>query len=554
MTNSARLIGVIVALVLTGSASFGQNNFVSNGGFEAPVIGGSFQHFFSIPGWGACGGPCVQTANPCIEINKAAFGGPFEGNQVTELDSTASTSICQDITTDPSDVCELCFAFSGRPDSPAIENHVEVRWDGVVVADVVKTMQTGVTDWEVICTPLTTGGLKTLMFSDIGANSDAAGTYIDDVRVLCTFTPGPTNTTTLTFTPTATPTATPSVTSTPTVTRTPTSTPTVTPTPIPTTTPTSTPTIAPLDHFSCYRAVPQGPPNFQGFTNLSLVDRFGAKTASSANSQRRLCAPTNKNGEDPEAHLHPIHLEAHRVVQVQPPVPDISNLVLTDQFGTIHVDVLNVQWLLTPTRKNVEPIAPFAPSALTTSPVDHFLCYRILPTAGPFPIHNNVSVQDQFLQSTVRLRARWFCTPVNKNGEAPAAPTHEQQLTCYRVLPPLQQPSSPTFAWVRPQFGPERLRVRRRLMVCVPSAIQLAPCEAECEGGANDGTPCGATDCPNGTCMNGFCYGGPKDMLPCVPSCPGGSCVIPECCCQPAGQPGCTTSAECSAPQSCGCP
>jgi CSLREA domain-containing protein len=371
----------------------------------------------------------------------------------------------------------------------------------------------------------------------------------------CAPTPPPCDTPTSTASATSSATATATPTATASATATTSATPTATPVSSPTRTPSVTPTPSPgLDHFSCYRAVPQGPPNFPGFSGVSLVDRFGAKTANSSPALRRLCAPTNKNGEDPTAPSHPIHLEAHRVVQVQPNTPDILNVELEDQFGTIHVDVGNPRWLLSPTLKILEPSAPPGPPALVNPPVDDFLCYDISPNAGAFPTHQNVSVQDQFLTSTVRLRARWLCTPVNKNGEDPTAPMHEEQLTCYRQLPPLQQPASPTFAWVRPPTGPERLRVRRRLMVCVPSVIKLTPCQEQCIGGSNNGDPC-FNECPGGSCIAGVCQGGPNTGLACLPSCPGGSCVVPVCCCQPAGAPLCTIGGtQCGQGGHCGCP
>lgn len=63
-------------------------------------------------------------------------------------------------------------------------------------------------------------------------------------------------------------------------------------------------------HFSCYE-VPRG--NMPDVTGLSLIDRFGSTTAS-AIEVKRICAPTDKNNEDPTAVAAPAHLTAFTVV------------------------------------------------------------------------------------------------------------------------------------------------------------------------------------------------------------------------------------------------
>jgi hypothetical protein len=90
----------------------------------------------------------------------------------------------------------------------------------------------------------------------------------------------------------------------------PTATPTVTPTPGP------TPTLGPLDHFTCYKAgATGGSVKFAGIPNppgISLVDQFGTAQVE-VKKPKFLCAPTDKNGEDPASQGIPDQVpdEAH---------------------------------------------------------------------------------------------------------------------------------------------------------------------------------------------------------------------------------------------------
>ena len=63
----------------------------------------------------------------------------------------------------------------------------------------------------------------------------------------------------------------------------------------------------PLDHFSCYEILPT---KFTPVPNVSLVDQFGS-TLTTVNRPHYLCAPADKNGEDPSAPSHPDHLTAY---------------------------------------------------------------------------------------------------------------------------------------------------------------------------------------------------------------------------------------------------
>ncbi len=277
----------------------------------------------------------------------------------------------------------------------------------------------------------------------------------------------------------------------------------------------------PLDHFSCYRTFEYPSPALVPVANVPLTDRFTSRTAN-VNAVHGLCAPTNKNAEDPTAPAHAIHLKGYKLRKAYQPTAATSvGLILKDQFGTLLASLYarKVEFLLVPTAKNLASPPPAAPGV---GPVDDFLCYRIKQyLGGTFPqVIAPLSVDDQFGPGAFSWRRpRWLCTPVNVNLLSPTAPTHPDQLTCYQV-PMNQSQNWQTDVWVNDQFGPEYLRVQRQHMLCVPARIG---CRGTCVGGSVPGQVCAD---------NSHCLGN-------------GSCSIPACCCAPAGETACTTNGNC---------
>jgi len=218
-----------------------------------------------------------------------------------------------------------------------------------------------------------------------------------------------------------------------------------------TTTSTSTSTI-PQDHFQCYEVKPA----FFPPTTVTAQDQFGTQTLG-LRFPHRMCAPANKNGEgipDPTEHLTGYPAK---------PSPFTKQLdqVVTDQFGTLHLDVTKPALFMVPTAKNGVPIAP---------PVgDHFTCYKVKPTRGTtkFTAHT-VTVVDQFETLTLTAKKPYrLCAPANKNGEDPTAPSHTGHLLCYKSK------STATFgsisASISNQFGPDEVLLIHRRELCVPA-------------------------------------------------------------------------------------
>jgi Tol biopolymer transport system component len=238
--------------------------------------------------------------------------------------------------------------------------------------------------------------------------------------------------------------------------------PTATPTPIATPT-TGGGTPSPLDRFHCYGVrAPRAAPG----VDVTLVDRFGSTTVGVADP-RRVCNPANVAGQDPTAPTHPGHLLGYRIKRSGPIVPLPKRQDITNQFGTITVDLTRPELLLVPSAKSLTgPPPPLDPET-----VDHFQCYRITRARTRV---KGIPVVDQLGDLVVDVkRPRRLCVPVNKNGEAPDAPQRASVLTCYD-----SRPASSSLPFVGPeelyvanQFGEARLERLRPSELCVPSTL-----------------------------------------------------------------------------------
>ena len=60
-------------------------------------------------------------------------GTPFEGRQFTELDSTCSTGIHQDLATVKGERYRLSFEFSARPGTGPADNILQTWWNGRLI-------------------------------------------------------------------------------------------------------------------------------------------------------------------------------------------------------------------------------------------------------------------------------------------------------------------------------------------------------------------------------------------------------------------------------------
>jgi hypothetical protein len=202
-----------------------------------------------------------------------------------------------------------------------------------------------------------------------------------------------------------------------------------------------------------------------------LEDVFGTYAAT-LDRGHRLCAPTNKNGEDPAAPQRPEHLTGYDFVSVTPNLPEPNDVQVVNQFGTYTVDVRNPARLLVPTAKSL--VAP--PPGQIPSGIRHFLCHDLAGVQGPRP--GGISVQSQFATNVVAvtdLNRAMLCAPVSKNGGDPAALTDPSFLFCFRTT---EQDGFGTLSvFLNNQFGPSTTQFTNQPFItqydelCVPSTL-----------------------------------------------------------------------------------
>ncbi len=284
-----------------------------------------------------------------------------------------------------------------------------------------------------------------------------------------TATPTPTPTPTPTATPTATPTSTATETATPTATPTVTVTPTVTKTPTPTPTPTMSPTPPPptARHYQCYEIDRKPFPKISGVT----VNDVFASATEDLRRLKRLCAPADKNGEDPQAPLDPRHLVGYEVTGHTPKFKAVKDVQATDQFGSITFDVIRPDILMVPSAKTVAPAPPPGPPG--NLGINHYQCYFVRGGRRRVP---DVLVEDQFgtLMVDIKKPVR-LCVAVDKNGEGIPSMA-DQAIMCYQSRP-ARTPRfhGPDQIFIHNQFGPETIALTRPTELCLPAMISLPP-------------------------------------------------------------------------------
>ncbi len=227
---------------------------------------------------------------------------------------------------------------------------------------------------------------------------------------------------------------------------------------------TTTTTLAP--HFQCYETKRQAVASVP----VTLVDQFGTFQMS-ARRPHRLCALVDKNGENPNAPTDPAHLVGYDLRGDAHQFKPLRNVHVTNQFGTVSIDVVRFANLLVPAAKSLVAQPPPLPPGV----IDHFLCYKVrhIPGTPPFAPIPGVTLIDQFGTKVVTVvDPRFLCTPVDKNGESPGAELHPMHLLCYETRFGRDSINiSPVFT--TDQFGDKTLQLIRREELCVPSTKTL---------------------------------------------------------------------------------
>ncbi|MCB5187536.1 DUF642 domain-containing protein [Methylobacillus caricis] len=175
----------LLSVLAFASAGAQAANIVQNGSFEADNIGNaSWAYLNSVTGW---------QSSSIFEIQKGATQGgqdgfnaeAYDGIQYLELNSTALTSVWQDLATTAGTTYTLSFAFSGRPDTPdGLKSTFEVYWGDTKL---INSSAKAKSDWvEYTFEDLVATGTTTqLRFVSLGpAAAPSYGSYLDGVSVI----------------------------------------------------------------------------------------------------------------------------------------------------------------------------------------------------------------------------------------------------------------------------------------------------------------------------------------------------------------------------------
>jgi len=131
-----------------------------------------------------------------LELHEGVLGAAFEGDQYAELDTDwggptsgtsgepASVSIYRDFATVPGADYILRYHFAPRPSTPAADNNLEVKIEGVALDTTGPTAGGGgPIAWAERSVPFTAGDASTeIRFTDLGT-ANSLGTFLDNVRL-----------------------------------------------------------------------------------------------------------------------------------------------------------------------------------------------------------------------------------------------------------------------------------------------------------------------------------------------------------------------------------
>jgi hypothetical protein len=178
--------------------TFCEGNLIKNGSFEAPIVtdnGGDWQLFANLTSGLEWIAKLVGTETDAPLEIQAGYSGwvAQNGDQYAELDSTAPTTISQDVVTTPGQAYKLTYWRAARPGTVADNNAVWVTQNGEQIDSNVFASTGGNPDWYMSpeVTFIATSSLTNLAFKDIGSSADSLGTFIDSVCLVPTKNPEP---------------------------------------------------------------------------------------------------------------------------------------------------------------------------------------------------------------------------------------------------------------------------------------------------------------------------------------------------------------------------
>lgn len=222
-----------------------------------------------------------------------------------------------------------------------------------------------------------------------------------------------------------------------------------------------------LPDFQC-REIPRRGPAPKPDERVTVVDPLFTDTVT-VRRYLDLCAPVDKNGENPGAPFDPTHLVHVKIEEVDWPgkVPGVTVL---NQMGTFVVDVGVPESMLVPALKTLVPDPPPVPPAPTD--INHYVCHKVPDKKVVY----EASLIDQFTAPNPYRMAtesqKLLCLAASKNGEL--IPYPDAHLFCLRTKN-LGNPLGLVANIVTQFFGgePRQAELTQATEFCVQSTIIL---------------------------------------------------------------------------------
>jgi hypothetical protein len=172
MTFATILKSFAATAVLVAGSSHAATELISNGSFEQNLqASGTWSIYNNLIGW--------HGANKTgIELRDNVAGTAFDGKNFVELDTTANSSMWQEVNDVAGKHYTLSFAFENRPGVASSSQGVQVFWGSQDLGVFNNASEWTVKSFDVVGNQ---GGTK-LRFVALGA-SDSYGTSLDKVSL-----------------------------------------------------------------------------------------------------------------------------------------------------------------------------------------------------------------------------------------------------------------------------------------------------------------------------------------------------------------------------------
>ncbi|MEX0861824.1 immunoglobulin-like domain-containing protein, partial [Nitrosopumilus sp.] len=205
---------------------------------------------------------------------------------------------------------------------------------------------------------------------------------------------------------------------------------------------------------------------------ITLVDEFEGETKYNVKKVEKLFNPVDKNNEgisDEESHLVEYKIEK---INDKSKFKGISNIPVTNQFGDLVIDIKSAKTLLVPSSKSHDSI-PSELDEIRINHFKCYDA-KVSKNTPQFD-KRDVSLTDQFGSMTMNVyKETMFCTPVDKNNEGIVNDENYlmcYDLKKIRGEPKFTKVN----VFTNNQFGGQKLQAEEAERLCVPSKILDEP-------------------------------------------------------------------------------